>query len=230
VEDVVATLGLPQLTPLLVIVVFASVWVIQGIKRIVTMYVKGKWTQRIPPWSWWLLSVAVPVGIVYAFSIDWIQALLNASLPGDMSVTLPGYGEFATGVIASMSSNGVYAGLKKLGLTNDYKPGGPNDKSGPLDSQSENVVTQSGNVGQESQHISTSVGNFVPSGMGANGTTAGRPSGTGPDAGSIPAASTASLYMQAHLTPNAPYVVLTEDGKLYRIKQGQVEHLPTGWN
>ena len=131
-DSVIDSLGLPDLTVLLTIVVMVTVGIIQVIRMILCKYVKGGWTQRIPGWVWLALSIVIPMGIVCAFQLDWIEALINSALPpGVTDINLPGYGTIGTGIVAAFSSKGAYALVKKAGLTADYSPGGPNDITPP---------------------------------------------------------------------------------------------------
>ena len=131
-DSIIDSLVLPDLTVLLTIVVMVTVGIIQMIRMILCKYVKGSWTQRIPGWVWLALSIVIPMGIVYLFKLDWIEALINSALPPSVTdINLPGYGTIGTGIVAAFSSKGAYALVKKAGLTADYSPGGLNDITPP---------------------------------------------------------------------------------------------------
>lgn len=109
-------LGLPALTPILLGVVAFTVAVIQGLKLFLDRKVKWKWTNRIPSWAWWGLSIAIPMGIVFAANLDWMQAFVNRFLPAGVSLNLEGYGDLGTGVVTALAGNGAYFTLKKKGI------------------------------------------------------------------------------------------------------------------
>jgi hypothetical protein len=104
-------LGLPALTPLLLGVVGFTVWIVQILKR-------HPWARRVPGWVWLGLSIIIPVGIVFAFGLDWIQALIHTVMPS-ASIQLDGMGTLGTGIATAIAGNGSYALLKKAGLTKE---------------------------------------------------------------------------------------------------------------
>jgi hypothetical protein len=122
-SSAIDALGLPVLTPLLVAIVAFTVWILQVLKRAVYKHTKLK--RHIPSSVWWLLSVAIPVGLVVGANLDWFQALASHFLPPGMSFSLEGYGSVATGVVTAIAGNGTFATMKRLGLTEDHAPDAP---------------------------------------------------------------------------------------------------------
>ena len=127
-----ASLGLPELSIVLLWVIAATVFLIQKLKYLLCVHVKGRWTQKIPGWLWLVASVVIPFGLVMLVAQEWAQNLINPMLPEALRLNVTPDAAVATALTATIGANGSYAVAKKWGLAGDYSPGGPNDVTPPL--------------------------------------------------------------------------------------------------
>jgi hypothetical protein len=317
----------PELSAVLLWVVGFTVFLIQKLKQFICCHFKGTWTQKVPWWVWLALSIVVPFALVELIAQQWAQDLVNSMLPDSLQLSINPEAIVPTALSAVLGANGSYAVAKRLGLTGDYTPGGPNDVTGPspvdgspeitqetyvkteqtstvnpdghdkptdvivvvsanapvsqtgntpetvntpqlargqtcnqpvseitqdteqstsrLSDQTPNVPTvdakdvsgdnsqignrntQNGNE-QNLPHLDTSDESSITS------TPSTRPADVSTrDADSytyVEESSTYPAYLMRFVEVNTPLVVLSPEGKLYRVYNGQVKELPKGWN
>jgi hypothetical protein len=133
--------SLPGLSLVFVWTVAATVFIIQKLKMLVARS-KKRWTQKIPSWLWLVASVAFPLAVIAVMTQGWAQNIVNSVLPDSLKITAGVKDLAPLSFSATLGANGSYAVAKKLGLTGNYKPGGPNDETPKEETVAEPAPTE----------------------------------------------------------------------------------------
>jgi len=215
------SLGLPDLSIVLVWIVGATVFLVQKAKAFVCRHFKGAWTQKVPWWVWLVLSIAIPFALVFLVVQPWAQNLINSMLPDALDLDLSPDAAVPTALTAVLGANGAYAVSKRLGLTGDYSPGGPLDVTPPTVPGPGDVSTVPAEENSQAE-VQPSLPSPDPAPMPM-------PVALSAEIGLANSETVAYLLNFCDTDPAiGPHVVLL-DGKLYRVEHGKVEYLPKGW-
>jgi len=148
------------------------IFLINGVRWVCEVIPTTK-TNNLPGFVWVLTAMAVSVVLCYFLKLDQIAKMFALT---DIIIPAP-WSYVATGVAIGMSSNILYLATQPIRQKYRNKQGKivtlAKDEIMPLGATEENDYSLCGTD------------------TGANGSTAFRPSGVEPDAGSLPAASTA---------------------------------------
>jgi len=214
----------PAIPVIFALAVAGTVYGLQKVKMLA--YSSKRWTRKIPKWTWLVLSIVLPFGLVIFLAQPWAFGWMNQFLPESMRVDIGPQEMLGIGVGAIFGSGGSYSVAKKLGMTGDYA----DIPNGYEKSQSGNVTTQSGNVAGANAAGSATAGNQTE----GSPATATLPRKVTAQVCDLQTNAVDSHTSDAHLfryqsLPEG-YVVLTPDGRLYIMHHGEMEHLGRGWN
>ena len=145
-EALFASLNIGPQMGLCFFLMVCTVGVVNLIKRLLTK-APWKWTASIPDETWWVLSIAIPVGVCIAFNWDFIETIVGEPVDGLA-------GKFASAIsgtvvgLAGQTSYGAKKAAKSLvkakggQTTEEYTPGGPFDTVVVKATQKESTISE----------------------------------------------------------------------------------------